>query len=132
MHREREELLLLFDIENQFKFPSVRGFVLRLIDSELEYQDLISLEASDPQEWIKYRKKRIEVEYANHKSNVQSVIIGNAYREIKQNEDYQLAFEILEEGMKVLELFNSILENYDKDSTYKPSWYDVLLIKVKN
>ncbi|NIA60410.1 hypothetical protein G5716_22715 [Bacillus pacificus] len=51
---------------------------------------------------------------------------------MKQNEDNQLAFEILEEGMKVLELFNSILENYDKDSTYKPSWYDVLLIKAKN
>lgn len=132
MHREREELLSHFDIENQFKFHSVRGFALRLIDSELEYQDLISLEASDPQEWIKYRKKRIEVEYANHKSNVQSIIIGNAYREMKQNEDYQLASEILEEGMKVLELFNSILENYDKDSTYKPSWYDVLLIKVTN
>ncbi|MGX5519412.1 hypothetical protein [Bacillus cereus] len=132
MHREREELISLFDIENHFKFPSVKGFVLRLIDFELEYQDLISLEASDPQEWIKSRKKRIELEYANHKSNVQSEIIGNSYREMKQNKNNQLAFEILEEGMKVLELFNSILENYDKDPTYKPSWYNVLLIKVKN
>ncbi|PGZ44113.1 hypothetical protein COE56_30525 [Bacillus anthracis] len=132
MHREREELLSLFDIENHFKFPSVQGFALRLIDFELEYQDLVSLEASDSQEWIKARKKQIELDYTRHMSNLQSVIIGNAYKEIQRNENTQLAFEILEEGMKVLNLFNSILENYDKDSTYKPSWYDVLLIKVKN
>ncbi|KIQ88319.1 hypothetical protein C1N66_12610 [Bacillus cereus] len=132
MHREREELLSLFDIENHFNFPSVQGFALRLIDFELEYQDLVSLEASDSQKWIEARKKQIELDYTRHKSNVQSVIIGNAYREMQRNENTQLVFEALEEGMKVLELFNSILENYDKDPTYKPSWYDVLLIKTKN
>lgn len=132
MHREREELLLKYDIENHFKFPSVQGFVVKLIDFELEYQELVSLEASDPQTWIKSRKKQIELDYTQHKSNVQSIVIGNAYREMQRNENTQLAFEILEEGMKVLELFNSILEKYDTDPTYKPSWYDVLLIKTKN
>ncbi|WP_186321025.1 hypothetical protein [Bacillus mycoides] len=52
MHREREELLLKYDIENHFKFPSIQGFVLRLIDFELEYQDLVSLEATNSQKWI--------------------------------------------------------------------------------